>query len=129
MCENDSELTFPEDYELVSSIYHISASNDFPTKVTAHIQHCVELCNNKHAISFFRAQDQQSEFKKLDGGKFDSHYGVIQLTQFSKLAIFFKRIVWREIRLRGMVYYRHRKATFVVVKHLPEHTMVSVSLL
>ena len=120
------EFIFPQGYELVSSIYHISATENFPENVTAQIQHCAELHNNKHEISFFRAQHQQSKFEELPGGKFDSHCGVIKLTQFSLLGIFYRP---RTIRLHGMVCYHHRKATFVVVKDLPEHKTVSVSQL
>ena len=80
----------PEDFDLLSPVFWISAPCKFKKPVTLEIQHCASRDEASFAdLNFISTKCSQKElpyiFKQLDGGKFpaDSSYGSIQLSHFS----------------------------------------------
>ena len=84
----------PEDSDLLSPVFWISALCKFEKPVTLEIQHCASRDKASFAdLNFISTKCSQRElpytFKQLDGGKFhaDSSYGSIQLSHFSGIGI------------------------------------------
>ena len=84
----------PEDSDLLSPVFWISALCKFKKPVTLEIQHCASRDEASFAdLNFVSAKCSQKElpyiFKQLDGGRFpaDSSYGSIQLTHFSGIGV------------------------------------------
>ena len=84
----------PEDSELLSPVFWISALCKFKKPVTLELQHCASRDEAYFAdLNFISAKCSQKTlpytFKQLDGGRFpaDSSYGSIQLTHFSGIGI------------------------------------------
>ena len=80
------QFKFPEDTELLSSIYWITCPHKFAKAVTVEIQHCIcamesEYPQHSSSLTFIVAQCTQEDlpyqFKILDGGVFSpsSQYG------------------------------------------------------
>ena len=93
------QFQLPEDSDLLSPVFWISALCKFSKPVTLEIQHCAlrEDETILSDLSFVSAKCSQRDlpykFKQLDGGTFttDSAYGSIQLTHFSGIGITGKR--------------------------------------
>ena len=84
----------PEDSDLLSPVFWISAPCKFKKLVTLEIQHCASRDEASFAdLNFISTKRSQKElpyrFKQLDGGKFpaDSSYGSIQLSHFCGIGI------------------------------------------
>ena len=84
----------PEDSDLLSPVFWISALCKFEKPVTLEIQHCASRVKASFAdLNFISTKCSQRDlpytFKQLDGGKFhaDSSYGSIQLRHFSGAGI------------------------------------------
>ena len=84
----------PEDSDLLSPVFWISALCKFKKPVTLEIQHCASRDEASFAgLNFISAKCSQKTlpytFKQLDGGKFptDSSYGSIQLSHFSGIGV------------------------------------------
>ena len=84
----------PEDSELLSPVFWISALCKFKKPVTLEIQHCASRDEASFAdLNFISAKCSQKTllytFKQLDGGRFptDISYGSIQLSHFSGFGI------------------------------------------
>ena len=84
----------PEDSELLSPVFWISALCKFEKPVTLQIQHCASRDEASFAdLNFISTKCSQKTlpytFKQLDGGRFpaDSSYGIIRLSHFSGFGI------------------------------------------
>ena len=84
----------PEDSDLLSPVFWISALCKFRKPVTLEIQHCASRDEATFAdLNFVSTKCSQKDlpyiFKQLDGGRFpvDSFYGSIQLTHFSGIGV------------------------------------------
>jgi len=84
----------PEDSELLSPVFWISALCKFKNPVTLEIQHCASRDETSFAdLNFISTKCSQKPlpytFKQLDGGRFpaDSSYGSIQLSHFSGIGV------------------------------------------
>ena len=84
----------PEDSDLLSPVFWISALCKFENPVTLGIQHCASRDEASFVdLNFISAKCSQKTlpytFKQLDGGRFstDSSYGSIQLSHFSGFGI------------------------------------------
>ena len=90
------QFNFPEDSDLLSPVFWISAPCKFTKPVTLEIQHCA-LREDEAALSsnlsFVCAKCSQKKlpyiFRRVDGGVFTTHssYGSIQLSHFSGLGV------------------------------------------
>ena len=91
------QFQLPEDSDLLSPVFWISAPCKFTQPVTLEIQHCA-LTEDKAVVlsdlSFVSAKCSQKDplpykFKELDGGVFSMHssYGSVQLSHFSGFGI------------------------------------------
>ena len=91
-------FVLPENTEIVSAVYAISASQPLSKPVMLKIQHCVSLETSDHinSLSFATASDNQPpyQFQKIQGGKFSigERYGCIFVTEFSLWSIIMKRL-------------------------------------
>ena len=84
----------PEDSDLLSPVFWVSALCKFKKPVTLEIQHCASRDEASFAdLNFISTKCSQKElpyiFRQLDGGRFlaDSSYGSIQLSHFSGFGI------------------------------------------
>ena len=84
----------PEDSDLLSPVFWISAPCKFKKPVTLDIQHCASRDDASFSdLKFISAKCSQKDlpytFRQLDGGEFtaDSSYGSIQLSHFSGIGI------------------------------------------
>ena len=84
----------PEDSDLLSPVFWISALCKFKKPVTLEIQHCASRDEASFAdLNFVSTKCSQKDlpyiFKQLDGGRFpaDNSYGSIQLSHFSGFGI------------------------------------------
>ena len=90
------QFQFPEDSDLLSPVFWLSAPDEFTKPVTLEIQHCA-LREDEAALSsnpsFVSAKCSQKKppykFRQVDGGVFTTHssYGSIQLSHFSGFGI------------------------------------------
>ena len=107
------QFQLPEDSDLLSPVFWISATSEFTKPVTLEIQHCALTENEKvlSDLSFVSAkcsQDLPYKFKQLDGGVFThSSYGSIQLSHFSGIGVTGKTRTPRSYC--GHLYYTMRK--------------------
>ena len=102
------QFKFPEDTELLSSIYWITCPHKFAKVVTVEIQHCAtepEHLQHSSSLTFIVAQCTQEDlpyqFKILSGGVFSptSRYGSIELTHFSAIGVAFQSLMqWLGLR-------------------------------
>ena len=89
------QFQLPEDSDLLSPVFWISAPCKSTKPVTLEIQHCAVIENEAvlSNLSIVSAQDSQRDlpykFKQLDGGVFSKHgsYGSIQLSHFCGIAV------------------------------------------
>ena len=89
------QFQFPEDSELFSPVFWLTAPYKFIKPVTLEIQHCAfrEDDANLSSLSFISAKCSQwslpYRFRPVDGGVFTTHssYGSIQLSHFSGFGI------------------------------------------
>ena len=88
------QFQLPEDSELLSPVFWISALCKFKKPVTLEIQHCASRDEASFAdLNFISTKCTQKTlpyiFKQLDGGSFpaDSSYGSIQLMHFSGIGV------------------------------------------
>ena len=107
----------PEDLELLSPVFWISALCKFQKLVTLQIQHCASRDEasfpNLNFISTKRSQKTLTyTFKQLDGGRFSAHssYGGIQLSHFCGVAIAGKKGISRAYC--AQIYYTIKKEPF-----------------
>lgn len=132
-----NNYVFPEESELVSAVYNISAKKAFPEPVTVKLQHGVPIygLNEASSMSFVIANTAQGppyKFQSLSGGKFwqRSSYAEVQLAHFSLLAIIITRRNWMwslPIPCFASVYYfQNGMARLVVTKNL--EALISVSM-
>ena len=124
------QFEFPENSELVSSIYWISTPKNlrFSKPLTVHVQHCSTVENRDDSdLSFVVAKCTQPalpyKFKFLDDGLFVpySSYGSISVTHFSGLGIVSKLQKYPSYCARTYVTSRGRdewRVYFVIVKDL-----------
>ena len=84
----------PEDSELLSPVFWISALCKFKNPVKLEIQHCASRNEASFSdLNFISTKCSQKTlpytFKQLDGGRFpaDSSYGSIQLSHFSGVGV------------------------------------------
>lgn len=85
------KFQFPEETELVSAVYAVSASRKLNKPVTVEIQHCVSIRHDQqgHFLGFVTAKCNQPNlpytFELLEGGMFcsNSYYGNIACHGFS----------------------------------------------
>ena len=84
----------PEDSELLSPVFWISALCKFKKPITLELQHCGSRDEACFAdLTFISTKCSQKTlpytFKQLDGGRFstDSSYGSIQLSHFSGVGV------------------------------------------
>ena len=105
------QFQLPENSDLLSPIYWISAPCKFTKSLTLEIQHCA-LGKDKAALSslsFVSAKCYQRDlpyrFRQVNGGVFTTHssYGSIQLNHFSGLGIIGKKRTPRSYC--GHLYY------------------------
>ena len=89
------QFQLPEDSDLLSPIFWISAPCKFTKPVTLEIQHCA-LREDEAALSSLRFvsakcshRDLPYKFRQVDGGVFTVHssYGSIQLNHFSGIGV------------------------------------------
>ena len=102
------QFQFPEDTEMLSSIYWVTCPHKFAKPVTVEIQHCVtkpEHLQHPSSLTFVVAKCTQKDlpyqFKTLDGGVFSpgSRHGSIELTQSSALGVVLQSVMqWLGIR-------------------------------
>ena len=100
------QFQLPEDSDLLSPVFWISAPCKFTKPVTLEIQHCAQ--GDDHTVlsdlSIVSTQCSQKDlpykFKQLDGGVFTTHssYGSIQLSHFSGIAVAGKKKTPRSYR-------------------------------
>ena len=107
----------PEDSDLLSPVFWISALCKFEKLVTLEIQHCASKDEASFAdLNFIYTKCSQRElpyiFKQLDGGRFpaDSSYGSIQLSHFSGIGIAGKKGTPRAYC--AQIYYTIKKEPF-----------------
>jgi len=87
----------PEDCDLLSPVFWISAPCNFQKPVTLDIQHCASRdaasTSDLKFISAKRSQNLPYTFRQLDGGVFttDSSYGSIKLSHFCGKAVIGRR--------------------------------------
>ena len=89
------QYQLPEDSDLLSPIFWISASCKFTKPVTMKIQHCALIEDEKvsSGLCFVSAKCSQMDlpykFQQLDGGDFttNSSYGSIQMRHFSGIGV------------------------------------------
>ena len=108
----------PEDSELLSPVFWISALCKFKKPVTLEIQHCAsrhqEACVSD--LTFVSTKCSQKVlpyiFKRLDGGRFpaDSPYGSLQLSHFSGIGITGRKSSPRSYC--AQIYYTIREEAF-----------------
>jgi len=132
---NDDHYKFPEGTELISAVYDIVATKQFPVPVKVEIQHCIPLQDENKAsclgMSFVIANTEQGPpyiFHELKGGNFSpvSSYGEIQLTHFSRIAQIIKWQLGRPIPFfAGLYFPQNDQANFVVTQNLAAHITVS----
>ena len=101
------QFQFPEDTEILSSVYWVTCPHKFAKPVTVEIQHCAKPEHLQHPsrLMFIVAKCNQEslpyKFKILDGGVFSpgSRYGSIELTQFSGFGVAFQSVIqWLGLR-------------------------------
>ncbi len=95
--ELSTDFEIPANSELVSSIYHVKCEPkvQFKKPVVLEIQHCASLSSDhQQRLVFARATDQSKQFEILEGGHFPigERYGSIQLTRFSRLGVFIRKV-------------------------------------
>ena len=111
-----------EDMLLVSSIYHIRASDTLPAPVRIRMDHCA-VVEEDNDLTFMVAHGKPPyQFIPLRGGVFPQgeFYGEIELNKFSFFSIFFKKRR-RSIRLAVHIAYYNKKAHFIATKNLEPH--------
>jgi len=119
----------PEDSELLSPVFWISALCKFKKPVTLEIQHCASRDEASFTdLNFISAKCSQKTlpyiFKRLDGGRFpaDSSYGSIQLSHFSGVGVSGKKRTPRAYC--AQIYYTIKEEAsdwrvyFVITKNL-----------
>ncbi len=95
--ELSTDFEIPANSEPVSSIYHVKCEPkvQFKKPVVLEIQHCASLSSDhQQRLVFARATDQSKTFEILEGGHFPigERYGSIQLTRFSRLGVFIRKV-------------------------------------
>ena len=89
------QFQLPENSDLLSPVFWITASCKFTKPVTLEIQHCAlreyeaELPNLSFVSTKCSQKDLPYRFRQVDGGVFTSHssYGSIKLSHFSGIAV------------------------------------------
>ena len=116
----------PEDSDLLSPVFWISALCKFKNPVTLEIQHCASRDEASFAdLNFVSTKCSQKElpyiFKQLDEGRFpaDSSYGSIQLRHFSGIGV-----TGRKGSYCAQIYYTIKEEAsdwrvyFIIIKDL-----------
>ena len=132
---------FPEDSQLISAIYWISASEVFLKEVAVNIQHCAIIENEEQCslLRFMIAKCSQEvlpyKFKEKRG-EFNQHtrYATIKLKMFSIVTA--TGPVDAETQCAALMLYKQQMATplvadfhFVVVRNLEPHLQVQLHVL
>ena len=79
---------FPESHELVSGVYRIECSLNIPA--TIKIQHCVKRDIGRLIFAVSSDKCPPYKFKCLNGGKFESNFGTIDVKKFSLYSIIYE---------------------------------------
>ena len=92
----NDDCTLPPEYEemlLVSSIYHISASDTLPAPVRIRMEHCAVVEENNDLTFMVAHGEPPYQFIPFHGGVFPKgeFYGEIELDKFSIFSIFRRR--------------------------------------
>ena len=119
----------PEDSDLLSPVFWISALCKFKKPVTLELQHCASREEASFAdLNFISTKCSQKTlpytFKQLDGGRFstDSSYGSIQLSHFSGITVTGRKRTPRSYC--AQIYYTIKKEAsdwtvyFIITKDL-----------
>ena len=118
----NDDYTLPPEYEemlLVSSIYHIMASDTLPAPVRIRMEHCA-VVEEDNDLTFMVAHGEPPyQFIPFHGGVFPQgeFYGEIESDEFSKFSIFGRK---KSIRLAVQIAYC-KEAHFIVTKNLSKH--------
>ena len=81
------ELIMPKEFEAVSGLYFIDCSYEFKKPVTIRIQHCATGSSLEHLV-FATSSDKSSPYRlHCIDGKFDSNFGELMVTSFSRFLI------------------------------------------
>ena len=139
------QFKFPENTELISSIYWITCSHKFEKAATVEIQHCAtkpEQPQHTSNLTFIVVQCTQKDlpyhFKILNGGVFShtSRYGSIELTHFSGVGVAFRSVMqclgYQPKKSYCARLYYHNSGIhgwdvyFVITWNLESHISVSI---
>ena len=131
----DDSYVIPEGYDLVSTLYDISADQQLPVAVTVEIEHCVPIENYSEVLGLgmthiIAHNTPPYVFSEMAEGRFEpgSFYGKMQLDHFTGLGTVVRSIKWglgRTIPFYGALYYfSDSSANFVVTKNLRAHISV-----
>ena len=131
------QFQLPEDSDLLSPVFWISASCEFTKAVTLEIQHCAlrEEEAALSSLSFISTKCSQRDlpykFRQVDGGVFTIHssYGSIQLNHFSGIGVTGKSGTPRSYC--GHLYYTVKQMYesrfyFVITQDLDAKNMVHI---
>ena len=130
------QFKLPENRQLISAFYWVSASEVFLKEVAVNIQHCAVIENEEQCLDFrfIIAKCSQKElpytFKEFEG-LFNpcTQYATIKLKQFSILSILAP--YYTKIHCAALMYYKQQTDTpenadfhFVLVKKLTPQILV-----
>ena len=136
------QFQLPDDTQLVSSIYWVSASQWFDKEVSVHIEHCAVINSEKEASNYKFIVGKSSQknlpytFKVCDAVfSPQSRLGTIQVRQFSFMAIVnIFRGLWGKYRYMSYCFIKKATSTpscweceFLVTQNLTACVQVSNS--
>ena len=104
---------------IVSDMYKITASDTLPALVTVRMDHCAVMEEEGSLVHVVAHGSPPYRFKLLYGGIFPMResYGVIEMKNFSILAILAHKLGWRMSLSVQVFYQRNNIATFVATKN------------
>ena len=133
------QFSIPDDLQLVSCVYWLFSSQKFTKPVTLEIEHCVSLQDpfQSSNLQFLVAKCSQAElpyqFRVLKKGTFvpRSHYGSIEVTQFSLFGIGILKRFWSLQRYYCTLYYIQKDVNkwhidFIITLYLQVSLKVSL---
>ena len=128
----DDRYVIPEECDLVSALYDISADQQLPVAVTVEIEHCVPIENDSEVSTLgmthiIARNTPPYVFSEINEGSFEP-YSKMQLDHFTGLGTVVRSIKWglgRAIPFyAALFYFRDSRANFVVTKNLQAHISV-----
>ena len=96
---------FPERHELVSGVYHIKCSQNI--LATIKIQHCVKRDIGRLIFAVSSDKYPPYIFKCINGGKFESNFGAIDVEKFSFYSIIYEWVYGYPPELLYTLYLYH----------------------